>query len=284
MAKHAAQAAPRANRYRPQTSQRVADAMSANFDLPAAQPARRYLFVAEPRSGGSLLAEALRATGEAGVPFEYLNPRLIGAYADRIGAGAAPKLEAYFEHLLRHRTTANGVFVLKMLVEQVSPHLGRADALGRFLESFDRVFVMHRRDKLAQAVSYYKASVSDAWNSRDRFPGYDDPARFPFDPLAISQFLRALFSAERQLGAVVDWARKRGKPVEIFSYETVDADFAGEWDRLLKFLELPAFPLSSLATTLEKQRDAVSDRLIEQYLAHIRDSGRLRRPDREKPT
>ncbi len=269
--------------HRAATRQRLAEAMSERFDLPAAEPRRRFLFVAEPRSGGSFLAEALRATGTAGVPFEYLNPRLIEAFAERFGVSGKPLAQQYTEHLLRHRTTPNGVFTLKTLVEQVAPRLKRNDVLSRFIASADKVFVMYRGDKLAQAVSFYKASVSDAWNSRDRFEGYDDPERFPFDAVAISQFLRALFAYERQLDGVVAWARKRGKPVAVFAYEKIDTDFENEWNRLLQFLELPPVPASSLGTTLERQRDVVSDALIARYLAQIRGSDRLTKPAPEKP-
>jgi LPS sulfotransferase NodH len=284
MARNASQTAVSRDRHRPETKARLADIMSARFDLPEATPAHRHLFVAEPRSGGSLLAEALRSTGQAGVPFEYLNPRLIEAYAERFGRSETAPTDEYIAHLLRHRTTPNGVFVFKALVEQVGPHLMGRGLLGRFLESFGKLVVLYRRDKLAQAVSYYKASVSDAWNSQDRFEGYDDPARFPFDPVAISQFLRALFAFERQLIAVVDWAKARGMPVAVFDYETLDADFASVWDRLVAFLDLPAIPASSVATTLERQRDAVSERLIALYLARLRHSDRVaRRSENRKP-
>ena len=262
---------------------RIADAMSARFDLPSVPVRRRYLFVAEPRSGGSFLAEALRATGTAGVPYEYLNRRLIDAYATRFGLAARPSTAVYFRHLLRHRTTPNGVFMLKALVDQVAPSQPRRRSVTRFLENCDKVFVLRRDDKLAQAVSFYKASVSDTWNSQDRFDGYDDPARFPFDPVVITQFLRVLFSADQQLDEVVAWARKRGKPVEVFTYEKIDADFESEWARLLQFLEVPPVPVSSLGTTLERQRDAVSDTLMAQYIAEIRGLDRPAASGPEKP-
>lgn len=261
-------------RFRPATQDRLADIMSERFDLPATEARRRFLFVAEPRSGGSFLAEALRATGTAGVPYEYLNQRLIEAYATRFGLTARPTTAQYFGHLLKHRTTPNGVFMLKALVDQVAPSLPRRNSVTQFLASCDKVFVLRRNDKLAQAVSFYKASVSDAWNSQDRFDGYDDPARYPFDPVAITQFLRALFNADRQLDEVVAWARERGKQVEVFTYETIDSDFESEWARLLQFLELPPVPVASLGTTLERQRDAVSDALMAQYIAEIRGHNR----------
>ncbi len=282
MAIDSAGSARKSDRYRPGTQDRLADIMSERFDRPPTEPRRRFLFVAEPRSGGSFLAECLRATGTAGVPYEYLNPRLIEAHAARFGLPGPPSMERYFGHLLRHRTTPNGVFVLKALVDQVIPYLNRRGYLGQLLGSCDRIFVMYRGDKLAQAVSYYKASVSDAWNSQDRFEGYDDPARFPFDPIAISQFLRALFAFERQLDGVVAWARRRGTPVEIFTYEKIDADLESEWARLLRFLELPSVPAASLGTTLERQRDAVSDALIARYLAEIRGLGPAAPPPAEK--
>jgi LPS sulfotransferase NodH len=277
MARNAVMPVFNPDRRRPETQARVADIMSARSDLPEATPAHRFLFVAEPRSGGSLLAEALRSSGQAGVPYEYLNPRLIEAFAARFGRSETAPTEDYIGYLLRHRTTPNGVFVFKALAEQVSPHLKGKGLLGRFFENFEKLIVLYRRDKLAQAVSYYKASVSDAWNSQDRFDGYDDPARFPFDPVAISQFLRALFAFERQLASIVDWAKARGMPVAVFDYESLDADFGPVWGRLVAFLDLPAIPAASVHTTLQRQRDAVSERLIAQYLARLRNSDRVAR-------
>jgi hypothetical protein len=50
------------------------------------------------------------------------------------------------------------------------------------------------------------------------------------------------------------------------------------------FLDLPAIPAGSVATTLERQRDAVSERLVALYLARLRDSDRVaRRSENRKP-
>ncbi|MEX0807854.1 MAG: Stf0 family sulfotransferase, partial [Dongiaceae bacterium] len=143
--------------------------MSDKFDRPETKPQRRYLIVGEPRCGGSMLAEALRLTGQAGVPLEYLNRRLIDAYAARTGfTEETLPLDNYISFLLRRRTTSNGVFVLKALVSQLVPFYRRGPAAVRFLRGFERIVLIHRRDKLAQAISYYRAIETDAWTSLDK--------------------------------------------------------------------------------------------------------------------
>ncbi|MEX1110138.1 MAG: hypothetical protein WEC00_14600 [Dongiaceae bacterium] len=59
------------------------------------------------------------------------------------------------------------------------------------------------------------------------------------------------------------------------SYEALQSDFSGTWDRLLAFFELPAIPAETIRPTLTRQRDASSERLIEEYLARLRDSDRF---------
>lgn len=258
---------------RKETDQRIADSMSARYDLPPQDATRRFLIVAEPRSGGSLVAEALRLCGHAGVPFEYLNPRLMRAYGQRLGRVGDVPFEEYFDFLLRHRTTPNGVFAIKALVDHVAAFLKRGPQAEALMRSFDRYVILRRRDKLAQAVSYFRATTSDVWNSLDGSGQSGDDADMPFRPMEISQILRGLFSFERSLGVIARRAERQGKPVAMFEYESIDADFPATWTRLLSFLDLPATPLEKISTTLERQRDAVSDRLIERYLAVLRDSG-----------
>src|SRR5688500_8623702 len=152
-----------------------------------------YLVCATPRSGSTLLCEALKATGVAGRPEEYFEavpatgrpPQpedyLRGADdADALallGAAAAPDpppyssldgVGSYAEHLERVRrwgTTPNGVFGAKLMWD----HVGRLGAelapdrdtppLELLDELFDRpryVWV-RRRDVVRQAVSLWRA-------------------------------------------------------------------------------------------------------------------------------
>jgi len=258
------------------TDDRVAEIMSERYDLKPREPERRLLMVAEPRCGGSLLAEALRNTGLAGVPFEYMNPRIAEAWARRFGIDGAPPFDAYMEFLLRHRTTPNGVFMMKALVAQLGTFLRRGSQTLSRLQVYDRIVLMHRRDKLAQAVSLYRATLTDAWNSHDRVEGDDGAAvNIPFDPTAISTLVQALFGHEASLEQLYNWAQRRQIPVLVLNYEELDRDFAGIWARLADFFGIAGLAEAPVRTTLEHQRDTISDRLVGRYLATLRDSGPL---------
>lgn len=258
------------------TAARIATGMSDALDQPETMPTRRYLIVGEPRCGGSMLAEALRLTGQAGVPLEYLNPRLVKVFAERHGlTDRTTLLRQYISFLLRRRTTPNGVFMLKALIAQIVPFHRRGPAAVQFLRKFERVVLIHRRDKLAQAVSFYRAVRTDAWTSLDvvALPAADKD--LPLDPRGLSQTLATLFAGEHNLRTFGRRQRQLGKPVMALSYEAMQTDFSGSWDRLLAFLDLPPIPAEAIRPTLVRQRDATSDRLMEEYLARLRDSDRF---------
>ena len=77
------------------TDTRIDDAMSAAHDCPFGKPTHRFLILAEPRSGSTLLVEALRNSGVAGVPFEYLNPRYVERWAARMGIEGEPPMRLW---------------------------------------------------------------------------------------------------------------------------------------------------------------------------------------------
>jgi LPS sulfotransferase NodH len=256
--------------------------MSAAHDCPFGTPTHRFLILAEPRSGSTLLVEALRNSGVAGVPFEYLNPRYVERWAARMGIEGEPPMRRYLKFLLRRRTTPNGVFTIKVQPDQLLTFQKAGAFAQNHIRSYKRFVLMRRRDKLAQAVSYYRALASDVWNVHDRKRSPGQEVGAAFDPAAISLMLRNLFQDERTLARTARAARKRNVPVHVIDYEALDADFAGTWQALLEFLELPPVPAQQVRTTLERQRDTVSERLAERYRATLQDSGPW--PEREART
>ncbi|MEX0809809.1 MAG: hypothetical protein WD044_13875, partial [Dongiaceae bacterium] len=92
------------------------------------------------------------------------------------------------------------------------------------------------------------------------------------NPGRVSEVLRILFSNQQRLLIYGNRQRRLGKPVMALNYEALQADFAGSWDRLLRFLELPAISADTIELTLARQRDATSERLMKEYLTQLRDS------------
>ena len=137
-----------------------------------------YLVLATPRSGSTLLGQALNATNLAGDPREHFGHKM-GFWANKWGTTS---LADFVDHLMRERATENGVFGAKLLYAHLL-HLERtARAEPRFAELplpailgelFPnlRYLRITRRDKLRQAISYWKAKESGIWGKEEARAG-----------------------------------------------------------------------------------------------------------------
>jgi LPS sulfotransferase NodH len=78
-------------------------------------PKFSYIICATPRSGSYLLCEALRNTGVAGQPTEYVSPTFESYWAAKWGTQT---YREYLNKVLEVGTSANGVFGLKVHTHQ----------------------------------------------------------------------------------------------------------------------------------------------------------------------
>jgi LPS sulfotransferase NodH len=177
-------------------------------------PKRSYLVCATPRSGSTLLCEALKSTGVAGVPEEYFEalrqtglPRRpqeyfkgvddptiaehLGEYARADDAGPDPlwsrkDYEPFFESVLEKGTTENGVFGAKMMWGYLGDFVSLLREIPRFRElelpdllpaAFPKVeFVrVNRANRLRQAASLWKAVQTATWRQLDADVSIDIP-------------------------------------------------------------------------------------------------------------
>lgn len=165
------------------------------------KPARSYLVCATPRSGSTLLCEALKSTGVAGRPEEYFEalrqsgrPRRPQEYfpgvddpsiADHLGEYARSDerrhelwsredYEPYFEWAIERGTTENGIFGAKLmwgyfgdfvsLLREV-PRFHQLELPELFQAAFpDLTFIrVNRANRLRQAASLWKAVQTATW-------------------------------------------------------------------------------------------------------------------------
>ena len=131
------------------------------------QPRLRYAILAQARTGSELVAAYLRRQG-IGLPLEYFHDASIAMLAARWGcldATGAVDAARYRAELERHRTSAEGVFGIKIIIS----HLGRVtggnlNAAAAVLAGFDKVLLMRRRDTLRQAISLMRAMSTGQWH------------------------------------------------------------------------------------------------------------------------
>ena len=137
-------------------------------------PSVRYAICSTPRSGSHMLGQLLYATGKMGCPLEYFNPGNLVRWQARAQVAGAGDLIRFLQGI---RTSPNGCFGLKAHFTHL-PALAQYIPLGDFVTRFTHVHIV-RRDLLAQAISFARATQTGEWISRtsasDRTATYDGP-------------------------------------------------------------------------------------------------------------
>jgi trehalose 2-sulfotransferase len=226
---------------------------------------RSYIICATQRSGSTLLCDALQATAVAGYPDEYLDPDNVRALSERWSA-ADPI--AYLHALSRRRASANGVFGLKVMypdmedfVTKISGPLTSQGALAaRVAELFSnpRYMLISRRDKVRQAVSYWRALQTEEWNSLEARPGAFQ-GDYSFERIA--SLRRYIEQCER---AWRDFFTLSGiRPYRVV-YEDFVVSYREATARVLAYLGLPS-PVPPLRPRIKKQADSLSDAWVERF-------------------
>lgn len=246
-----------------------------------------YLVCATPRSGSTLLCEALKGTGVAGRPEEYFEALVATGRPPRpddyleglddaaahalVGDAPAPEpppysslagISSYDEHIERVRewgTTPNGVFASKLMWD----HLGRLGGDRRSLEArFDnpRYLWVRRADVVRQAVSLWRAMQTQSWRDDSSDGGDGGPApRYSF--AALHHLVMRLTDHNERWRAFL-----AGAPVLEITYEELTEDLPRAVRRTLDHVGVPLpadAPLSQPA--MRRQADELSESWVAAY-------------------
>jgi LPS sulfotransferase NodH len=255
-----------------------------------------YLVCATPRSGSTLLCEALGETGVAGRPLEFFEavpetgvPRRPLDYLAGLEDTAALALierapphppppysdlrgvSDYAQHLetvLRTGTTANGVFGAKIMwahLVDLARQLGRDDLHALVDDVFGRPrFVwVRRRDTVRQAVSLWRAMQTQSWRADDESGA---EARYSYAALDhLVRLLAAHDAAWERFFAGADGA------VLTVTYEEVAADLGAALRRTLDHIGItPAVGALEALPSMRRQADERSDAWAEAYARDAR--------------
>jgi trehalose 2-sulfotransferase len=218
-----------------------------------------YIVASTPRTGSNLLCGGLRKSG-AGNPHEYFEPEDV-KWRTEVGVSVDDSYELFVEAAKRHGTRGD---VCGMKIHW--PHVADLARKTGFRGRPDDVLEHHfpgalyvnivRRDRLAQALSWFRALETNEWF---RLPGGAPPAEPPsLDPYAV----RALMvTIERQQTDWMHYFRKRGiRPLTV-QYEELVSDRRGQIGRVLAFLGRdPAAAAVIPDPQLIQQADEVTDR------------------------
>ncbi len=248
-----------------------------------------------PRSGSTLLCDALSSTGIAGYAEEYFPERSRDGEVF-VATGAALKdprtwrsdwtstpFEQCLDRVLTNGTTPNGVFASKVKwpnMRYFGEMLGALRDQGSFslhehlggLFPHLRYVWITRRNKVRQAVSLVKARQSAQWKAMSAQPERSDTADYNFHVIDV-----ALGRIMHEECAWEEYFTHAGVTPFTVVYEDLVRNCASTVRRLVDDLEigLPkeyVFPLPRL----HKQADAVSEEWVERYHRDARSSRRWR--------
>ena len=253
------------------------DLLSEAYDLaPSSDPVvRSYVICSTPRSGSTLLAEALHHTGVLGVPAEYIG--LSGTVPQLYARWECGGLNDYVDRLHAVRSTENRIFGIKVHwhqllefsnVSQGKPREAPVDfsvlsaVVMRVAPNPAFVFVS-RRDRARQAVSHWIASQTLQWHDVGAEPAPDVP---PYDFAGIQRMTEGIDESEES------WERfftlGQLSPLRLI-YE----DFVGDYDatvrRVADFVGVDSTTLTIPPPRLRKQSRPASVEYAARYRADL---------------
>lgn len=244
-------------------------------------PARTIVICSHPRSGSTLLGEAVHFAGGLGCPLEYLHRGFRPTLAER---WRAPDLPSYVAAMHRWRTDPSGTLSIKLFwqdVEEIAherapdrfapPGTHPPEALGEvdyraYQAVFDDIlpaaeFVyLERRDVVRQAVSAVVAAQTGMWRS---IPGVGrteatGEAGYDYDRiLAMVAFARD--SADHWAGY---FAANAAAPLKV-DYEQLVRDYAGTMGALLAALDRPG---EAPPQRMQRQSNATNEAMVLRFL------------------
>ncbi len=230
-------------------------------------PARSYVLCSTPRTGSTLLCSLLQSTGCAGRPESYFRAQDYDSRAAAWGIlqpDGSVAFQGYLDCVLNQGTSANGLFAVRIMWETLSELIDRLQELGlsgsdqKMLEqAFGPVkFVyLHRRDRLAQAISRLRAEQTNVWHVTSRSDlASADSADVTYDRERLEQFVA---ESESHNAAWASWfERNRVDPLRV-EYEDLAENGDRITRRVLSFVGAPS-PAAPTRSPNLRMADALS--------------------------
>lgn len=234
-------------------------------------PTTSYMICATPRSGSTLLCEALKNTGVAGNPDEYFGPMHVERWLAQWGQLSKKE---YLDRVLAHGMGINGVFGMKVMRSywgNFRQHLHQAVALpstsdpallNACFPNLKYIWIT-RRDKVRQAVSWLKFIQGAMWYWESDVPQKVEVLEMR--PEIISDFI--LQTAVHE-SAWLAFFEQAGIQPHIVVYEDFVEAYEETAKDILNYLEIP-YPKDLVfgKRRLKQQSDALTETWVAHFLA-----------------
>ncbi|MEM7626607.1 MAG: Stf0 family sulfotransferase [Planctomycetota bacterium] len=234
-------------------------------------PKQCYFICATPRSGSTLLCEALRLTGLAGRPDEYFGPMHVERWNKQWHTSTAGD---YLERVFETGTGANGVWGAKLMRVYWHDFIGQLRGLDGPGEESDESLVQRvfqrprylfitRRDKVRQAVSWLKFLQGSAWYWEGETPQKIEGLEYQED--VIDRFIDQVNAHE---SAWMRYFERVGVEPFVVVYEDFCAAYESTAAAALEYLGLNHGLLNlENQRRMKQQSDQISEQWVQRYRA-----------------
>ena len=224
----------------------------------------KYLVLSSPRTGSTMLAAALNATGKAGTVKEYFHRNELAKHGNP--EQTKEGMLAHYAGVIDATTSANGVFGMKLHFNQFNDvfggkRIGMGNGLS-FVKGFDRRILVYRRDKILQALSELLATKTQVWNTAER--SAERRAGTEFSDAEIPVLVRIM---SRQISEEYAWRsllEDSSLGFHQIAYEDLVADPDAELARLAAYLAIPGLETLKAARDTVKLTDEAATAAIRQ--------------------
>jgi len=192
-----------------------------------------------------MLCSLLEQTDIAGRPSEFFGPTLFEELLANRSVVHARDISEVMGRIRSTCTSENGVCGIKLLAPQTELFLRRAaddrqvpfaslkDALEAEFPGL-RYILLTRENKVAQAISYYRAIINRVWRrGTDEAPRPGRPVAY--DHFAIQRCLQECIASDAYWDGYFE---RHGITAHRVTYEALAADYESEVRRILTFLDL----------------------------------------------
>lgn len=200
-----------------------------------------------PRSGSTFFCHELWKNGSFGAPTEYTNPHMC---KNILSMSNSIDFITYWQDIKTRRTSPNGVFSYKMFPYYFQDIINKFGDAVEAIE-FDKVIYFYRRDPIAQAISYTRASQTKRWF-----------AEFPEKITPVYNFEQIIKSLTFFAGETDAWEkifRKYEVKPLIICYEDFLSNKNHEIQRIIDFLGvIECDTLQYKIPEIKKQGDSIN--------------------------
>jgi LPS sulfotransferase NodH len=231
-----------------------------------------YVVAGAPRTGSTLLVEALASTRRAGRPDEFfdIHPENEANWAKRY---KVPPGANYIDHMEAATRTPNGVFGFKLHWHQMpaierrlleappgAKPVVRRPILEMLRERFPGILFIWlvRRNKVAQAISYYRADLENIWRywNDNRRTVTPSGKKGVYNRTEIERFLRLVNNMD---AGWLGFFKENKVPAQVIFYEDLVQSYEQNVHRALNFLGVPVDGLALSSPPLRRQANSESE-------------------------